>query len=305
MRSVAGRTDQAQTEGVDHSMNIRFGPAGNPERFYDEGGKSSLEMPAWLAAQGLTAYEYSCARGVRISDDAAQILGERAREHGIYLSIHSPYYSNLATPEAERQEKSMGYILQSVQKAAVMGAGRVVVHMGGAGKLTRAEGIALSKALLRRTLHEMENGHWADRVTLCIETMGKVNQLGTVEETLDVCRIDDRLLPVLDFGHINARGKGSLKTAEDFAAVMEQTECALGADRAKNCHIHFSKIEYTHMGERKHLTFADETYGPCFEPLAEVLARRGDTPVIICESAGTMADDALEMQRIYRQVKKG
>ncbi|MEE1043777.1 MAG: endonuclease IV, partial [Clostridia bacterium] len=69
---------------------VKFGTAGNPEIFYDEGGKSSLEMPKWLADIGLDAYEYQCGRGVKISDEAAQMLGERAKEHNIALSVHAP-----------------------------------------------------------------------------------------------------------------------------------------------------------------------------------------------------------------------
>ena len=284
-------------------MEIKFGPAGNSESFYEEGNKSSLQMPGWLAARGLDASEYACGRGVKSSDDAAAALGEQAREHGILLSLHSPYFSNLATPEPEKQDKSIGYIMQSVHAASVMGAGWVVVHMGSAGKLTRAEGISLSKRLLARVLAQMEEQGYG-QVTLCIETMGKVNQLGTVEETLEVCAMDERLLPVFDFGHINSREQGSLKTKQDFERVLDAAENRLGIDRAKIMHIHFSKIEYTHMGEKRHLTFADKEYGPEFEPLGEALYQRGYTPVIICESAGTMAEDALYMKRAYQEIKE-
>lgn len=284
-------------------MGIKFGPAGNSESFYEEGNRSSLQMPRWLAKRGLDAYEYACGRGVKISDDAAAALGEQAREHGILLSLHSPYFSNLATPDPEKQEKSIGYIMQSAHTAFVMGAGRVVVHMGSAGKLTRAEGISLSKKLLARVLARMEEQGYGG-VTLCIETMGKVNQLGTVEETLDVCAMDERLLPVFDFGHINAREQGSLKNKADFAALLEAAENKIGVDRAKQMHIHFSKIEYTHMGEKRHLTFADQEYGPEFEPLGEALFQRDYAPVVICESAGTMAEDALYMKRVYQTIKE-
>ena len=284
-------------------MEIKFGPAGNSESFYAQGFKSSLEMPKWLAEIGLDAYEYSCGRGVKISDDSAVRLGEEAKKWGIRLSVHSPYFSNLATPEPEKQEKSIGYIMQAVHAASQMGADRVVVHMGGAGKLTRAEGISLSKILVHRTLEKMDAEGYG-HVTLCIETLGKVNQLGTVAETLDVCSIDERLLPVFDFGHINSREQGSLKTVADYAAVLDAAEKKLGTDRAKIMHVHFSKIEYTHMGEKRHLTFADREYGPEFEPLGEVFYQRNYTPVVICESAGTMAEDALYMKQAYQKIKE-
>lgn len=277
-------------------MGILFGPGGNADRFFEEGNKSSLQMPKWLHGMGLDAYEYQCGRGVKISDDSAQTLGEEARKYGIALSIHSPYYINLATPDPQKQENSMGYILQSAHAAKQMGASRVVVHMGAAGKLTRAEGIALSKQLILRTLQEMDDRGYGE-VTLCLETMGKVNQLGTVEETISVCQVDDRLFPAIDFGHVNAREQGQMNIKD----ILDQLENGLGAERAKKMHVHFSKIEYTHMGEKKHLTFADTVYGPDFEPLADELVRRGGEPVIICESAGTQAEDALAMKQIYQE----
>ena len=135
-------------------------------------------------------------------------------------------------------------------------------------------------------------------VTVCLETMGKVNQLGSPEETADVCSVDERLYPCVDFGHVNAREQGSLRSAADFQRVVEVFEKKLGAERARGMHVHFSKIEYTHMGERKHLTFVDAEFGPDFEHFAEVILKKQMYPRIICESAGTQAEDALYMKNI-------
>jgi deoxyribonuclease-4 len=109
---------------------------------------------------------------------------------------------------------------------------------------------------------------------------------------------------VVDFGHLNARSIGSLfVTSDDYRRVFEYIGENLGADYAKNLHCHFSKIEFTGAGEKKHLTFADTVYGPEFEPLAKVLARDGYTPTIICESDGTQASDALEMKKMYERAR--
>ena len=274
-----------------------FGPAGNSASFYAAGMKSTLQAPAWLASLGLDAYEYQCGRGVKISDDACEILKSEACKHGIALSVHSPYYINIATPEDEKKDKSIGYILQTAKAAHIMGADRIVVHMGAAGKITRVEGIELSKALVRRALSEMDSCGLTD-VTVCLETMGKVNQLGSPEETAEVCSVDDRLYPCVDFGHVNAREQGSLDSPEAFERVVDIFEKKLGVDRARGMHVHFSKIEYTHMGERKHLTFEDMEYGPLFEHFAEIIVRKQMYPRVICESAGTQAEDALTMKKI-------
>ena len=66
---------------------VRFGTAGNPERFYDEGGKSSLEMPRWLSSMGLDAYEYQCGNGVRVGEEKAKLIGAEAAKHGITISL--------------------------------------------------------------------------------------------------------------------------------------------------------------------------------------------------------------------------
>lgn len=274
---------------------LRFGTAGCPEDFYSEGHKSALEIPAWLAERGLDAFEYQCGRGVHISSESAKRLGDEARRYNVRLSIHSPYYINISAVEEEKREKSFGYVMQTLTAARSMGADRVVVHMGALGGTTRAQAMERSKDFMRETLRRAEE-QGLGNIALCPETMGKMNQMGTVEEVAQLCAIDERLIPTLDFGHINARGQGSLVTMEDFAAVVGEIEKRLGEFRAKNFHSHFSRIEYTSGGERKHHTFADAQYGPEFAPLARLVAMRGLTPVFICESSGTQAADAAAMR---------
>lgn len=282
---------------------VKFGTAGNPEIFYDEGGKSSLEMPKWLANIGLDAYEYQCGRGVKISDEAAVILGEKAKEHNIALSVHAPYFTNISSVEPEKIDNTIRYILQAANAAHNMGAGRLVVHMGAAKDITRRYAMEISKTTIERTLNELDNAGLGD-VTLCMETMGKINQMGTIEEVMELCSMDERLLPTVDFGHLNARMQGALQTEEDFDHIIKYMEKKIGRERVGKFHAHFSKIEFTKAGEKKHLTFENTEYGPDFTPLAKVLARRKLSPVIICESAGTQSQDALIMKKIYEECLK-
>ena len=87
-------------------MSAKFGPAGNSEAF-SKVYKSSLNAPAWIAAQGLEHYEYQCGKGVHIGEDTARKLGQKALEAGVTLSIHAPYFINLANPEAESLQKTI------------------------------------------------------------------------------------------------------------------------------------------------------------------------------------------------------
>jgi deoxyribonuclease-4 len=276
-----------------------FGPAGSAQSFYDQGYKRSDQMPDYLSAMGLTAYEYQCGRGVNISDQKARLIGERFREKGIAISLHAPYYISLSGTEEAKRLKSIDYILQSAKAVSHMGGNRIVVHSGSASKITRQAAMELAADTVTRALKHLDD-HGLGHVHICLETMGKIGQLGTLEEVLTLCQIDERLLPCIDFGHLNARTLGGLKCYEDYEVVFEATENALGIDRLRRMHVHFSKIAYTKAGEQAHLTFEDSQYGPDFGPVAELTYKKSCRPVFICESAGTQAEDALTMMRMYQ-----
>ena len=281
-------------------MNLaeaRFGPAGSCERSAAEKIKSTEKLIEWLAAQGLNAFEYQCGRGVMVKEPKARLFRKKAEECGVKLSIHAPYFISLASAEEEKRLNSIQYIFQSAQAADWMGADRIVVHPGGLGKRSRAEATALAKVTLATAQQYLdENG--LEHIHICPEVMGKINQLGDLSEVLEFCTLDERMLPCVDFGHLNSRLQGSMS----YAAALDEIENKLGVDRLKTMHIHFSKIEYTSGGEKRHLTFADEVYGPAFEPLIEEIVRRGMTPTVICESSGTQTDDAMTMMAYYKEL---
>ncbi len=282
---------------------IRFGPSGNSDSFYEQGNNSSVAMPKWLAEMGLNAYEYQCSKGVNISEKKARELGEEARDHGIYLSIHAPYYINLASREEEKRQNSKKYILQTMQAASWMGAKRIVIHPGSCTGIERKDALNTAIDTLKGAIEEADRSGFKD-IYICPETMGKINQLGDLEEILELCSIDERLLPTLDFGHIHARGMGSLKSSEDFDNIFWQFENKLGVERLKSFHCHFSRIEFTGGGEKKHWTLDDIQFGPEFGLLAKALCRRRLSPVVICESRGVMAEDALRLRNTYESIRE-
>ncbi|MCR1897983.1 TIM barrel protein [Irregularibacter muris] len=283
-------------------MKIKFGPAGNSESFYNEGYKSSVDMPKWLENKGLGAYEYSCTKGIRFKEETGRKIGEQVKKHNIFLSIHAPYYINLGNPDPEMREKSKKYILDSLVAAKWTGAKRVVFHPGSRGKLTREKAFQIAKNTFQEVLDLVYKNNLED-ITLCPETMGKRNQLGTLEEILELCQLEDNIIPTIDFGHIHARNGGSLNHKQDFDDTIDMIENGIGIERTKAIHIHFSRIEFTDAGEKRHWTYQDNQFGPDFDPLAEVIIERDMHPIIICESKGTMAEDALTFKKIYRDVK--
>ncbi len=273
-----------------------FGPGGNSESFYDEGYKSTLQAPAWLRARGLDAYEYQAGNGLTAGTETLRKIGDAAAEAGILMSLHTPYFISLSGVVEEKRLKSIDYISRSLAAAEALRADTIVIHTGSAAKITREEAMRLAADTLARNLEV--NGNTSIRMGL--ETMGKINQLGTLDEVLTLCRELPTYHPVVDFGHLNARDLGGVfPTADDYRAVFDKIACTLGDEYAKHLHCHFSKIEYTNAGEKKHLTFEDTVYGPDFEPLAEAIVREGVCPRIICESAGTMAEDALSMKQMW------
>ena len=279
---------------------IKFGPGGNSKSFYDSGHKATTEAPKWLSEIGLDAYEYECGNGVNVTEPTAKKIGEEAKKYNISLSVHAPYFISLASEEEEKRQNSIKYIMGSLKVAKYMGATRIVVHPGGAGKRDRKDAFLLAMETMKNAVKVAKSEGYND-IYICPETMGKINQLGTVEEIIEMCKIDEILLPTIDFGHINARTMGGLKTEEDFYNIIKYIQNELGAERGNNFHVHFSKIEYTKGGEKKHLTFEDIEYGPDFTLLAKAMKKLKVTPTIICESAGTMAEDALTMKKIMEE----
>ncbi|MBO6301760.1 MAG: TIM barrel protein [Ruminiclostridium sp.] len=280
---------------------ISFAPGGNSDSF----GKRKFpeQLPEYLLSMGLNGYEVECGRGVRISEKTYELLPKLAADNGIYLTLHTQYFISLSSEKEETRLKSVDYILESARAAQRLGIRKLVVHSGSCAKMTREEALALAKDTLTRAQQALDSEGLTD-IIICPETMGKINQLGTLSEVIELCGIDERFLPCVDFGHLNARTLGGLKNESDYAAVLDEIENKLGHERLKHFHVHFSKIMYTDGGEKKHLTFADTEYGPQYEPLMEQFAKRALEPSIVCESDGTQAEDAAEMKRYYERVLK-
>jgi deoxyribonuclease-4 len=281
---------------------LLFGPSGNSDIFYSQGYKSSLEMPAWLSAMGLEAYEYSCTRGVRFGPENAQKLGSIAKEHNIKLSVHAPYFINFASIDPEMITKSEKYVFDTIEAAQYLCADRVVIHMGSPGKSDRKEAFERLYGNIYALVEKLKAIN--SKVHLCPETMGKKNQIGSLEEVLQVCLIDDSLIPTIDFGHLHAVDNGALKTKDDFKRIFEMILNKLGDKRGRLLHMHYSRIEYTLKGgEKKHWTYEHRQFGPDFEFLAECLLEYKIEGTLIAETMGTMAEDAVKLKSIYHKFK--
>ncbi len=164
--------------------------------------------------------------------------------------------------------------------------------------MTREQAMALAMETTRQAILALDEAGFS-HVRMCMETMGKLGQLGTLEEVMALCSLDERMLPCIDFGHLNARTQGGMAAKSDYLRVFETMEDAVGISRTREFHGHFSKIEYTAGGGKRHLTFEDLKYGPDFEPLLDICLQKNYFPTIICESSGTQAEDAKAMKEYY------
>ena len=283
---------------------ILFGPSGNSANFSDAGLKTSEQSATWVKNMGLDAFEYSFGRGVLMSEERALSIGKAFAENNVQLSVHAPYYINFANTDAEMIDKSIGYVINSAEMGRLMGAKRVIIHPASQGKDKRELALARTVDNFKRLTDVIYSLNMQD-VIYCPETMGKLAQIGTIEEIVEICKVDKIYIPTVDFGHVNAREGGSLKTKNDFVERLSYMIDGLGYETMKHFHVHFSKIQYSAKGEIRHLNFDDEVYGPNFEPLAEALIQLKLEPVIICESAGNQDRDALYMKNYYFSILKG
>ena len=280
-------------------MNAKFGPGGNSDAFRLAGFSSTLDAPMWLSDIGLDAYEYEAGNGLAAGAHTLAEIGKRAYENDIKMSYHTPYFISLSGIVEEKRLKSIDYIRQSIEAARLLGAETIVVHCGSCAKISRDEAMRLASDTLVRVAAGIDTYG----IKIGLETMGKINQLGTLDEVLELCRIDSCFVPVVDFGHLNARDLGGVfKTSDDYLRVFDKISSRMGGFTAENLHCHFSKIEYTSSGEKRHLTFADTVYGPDFEPFIEAIVKGKLSPTVICESAGTQSIDALSMKALYKSM---
>ena len=280
---------------------IKFGPSGNCESFFAAGYSHTEEAAAFVKVHGLNCFEYSFGRGVRMTEAKAISIGEAFQKAGVEISAHAPYFINFANPDDEMAAKSYGYVLDTAKALSLMAGKRVVFHPAAQGKATREEAVSLTEDRLKILRDYIYLNNMQD-MTFCPETMGKLAQIGTVEEIARFCKVDPVFTPCVDFGHINAREQGSLKTVNDYKSRLEYLIGELGKERMKNFHVHFSKIMYSAKGEVKHLTFEDEIYGPEFEPLAIALKELSLEPYIVSESAGMQTEEAVVMKKAYERL---
>ena len=278
---------------------IKFGPSGCCEQFAQLGYTKTIQAAAWLKSLNLDCFEYSFGRGVMIKSQTAEEIGKEFANNGIEISVHAPYFINLATQEDDKALNNHRYIFDSLRALRAFGGNRCVFHPGSPLKTPRDQAMKVLLGRFEEVL-KIKNNEGFEDLLLCPETMGKIAQLGNLEEVIAMCNIgDDNIVPCIDFGHLNSRERGLYFTKDDYKRTIDRLIDGVGESKTNRMHVHFSKIQYSSGGEVRHLTFDDTTYGPEYEPLMQVFADYKLNPYIVCESAGTQTRDALAMKKYY------
>lgn len=243
-------------------------------------GKGMEEAIRWLSKHGLHD-EVQFNRQVYMKPQVAKEVGELAEslKPKVKLSVHAPYYINLANPEKVAASKKR--ILDSADRAERMGADIVVFHPG----FYMNE----KKKAFERVLKACKEMVKKTSVPLGLETMGKQKQFGTIEECVEIAHQVPGCLPVVDFGHVYARQNGKI----NYEDVFER----LKSLKLKHYHTHFVCVEYGDPGnERYHLPISAKK--PDFKPLAKFIKKKKLDISIVCESP-LLEIDALKMLKYF------
>ncbi len=269
-------------------MKILLGPAGIPLSSKGEGTPAGVRK---VRETGLDAMEVEFTHGIQIKKEKAREVGEVAKETGVRLSVHAPYFVNLASAEPDKIGASKSRILRSCELASYMGAGPVVFHPGFYGRYTPQETYEFVKSGVLEITDKIRERGW--KVQIAPETTGKASQFGSLDELgMLLKEIRDKNCTLcLDFAHIWARYQGNV----DYGEIMNKVK------KLKHLHSHFSQIEYTDKGERRHLTFKDTMENPPVETVCKAILASEQDITIISESP-VLEKDSLKMRQVFENM---
>jgi len=297
---VIGTRKAEEDKGALMADRLRFGPAGVPPSF--RAMKAALsDVPRLLRGEGLDAIEYQAVRwGAKpqIKREDAEKLGLEAKKNDVWLSLHGSYFINFCGGK-DVIEASKQRLIACATAAEWMNAHIVVFHPGFYGKRPQKEVFRNCLEALKEVVETMRT-LGIKNLNIGPETMGKPSQFGSLDEIVSLCEGVEQTQPVIDWAHLHARDRGRFRTVDDFRRVIDEIENRLGTEAVRDVHCHFTKVEFTDKGEKRHHTMNEAEYGPDFTVLAKVIAEFKLKPVIISESP-ILDVDAIKMRDILQK----
>ena len=274
---------------------LNFAVAGSPNSTPKPGG--SVEGLKQAHRLGITAMELEWVQSVPKNPDRMEEIRKTSEEFGIYLTVHAPYFVNLNAKEKEKLEASKIRILAAMEMGQLAGAHSVCVHPA------FYLGMDLKEAYenVRKATDDIMTRANKKNLTinLAFETMGKGTQFGTLEEVLSLSK-EFGIYPCVDSAHMHARTNGKWNSAKEWGKMLDIYQKYLGKKSLKSVHMHFSGIEYTEKGERRHLPLKKSDAK--WKDFLKVLKKRGVEGSLICESP-LLEEDTLLMKKTYSRIK--
>ncbi|MBI2758758.1 MAG: TIM barrel protein [Chloroflexi bacterium] len=278
------------------TLSFRFGTVGSPIGTPKKPG-GSVGAIAFSKSIGLQAFELGWVQSVRVSEETCASIKQIASEQGVSLSVHAPYFINL-NATADEWPRSRKRLMDAAHYGNLAGVTDIIFHPGSYFERPPEEVLKIAIPRLKGCMDELRKA--GNPVTIRPETMGKSAMLGSFEDTLEMSRQIEGVLPCIDFAHLHARpGDGTMNTYDEWSMLLNAYQKAVGKAALKRLHIHLSGIEYGPKGEKNHLKLEEADLD--LEALLRALHNHGCAGRILCESP-IMEEDALNMKKAWMKV---
>jgi len=293
----------------------RFGVAGFPPNFFEsELRKKRENIFSWLETLGLDWIELQCTRGVKMKAEQAHLYRELAEQHGIGISIHGPYFISLASGDPDVVRRSRERILQCFALASELQSERIIFHPGYFPGNTEDDRHAAVDQIINE-LNALKNDI-PKGIYILPETAGKISQIGSLDEVLEICQRVEFAKPCIDLAHYHAFERGKLWTTQSVTDVFCKIKNRLGPEYLNHLHVHMYPVDFGPHGEKKHKAFDDYVefseqlsffqaphQGNRFFPRAEnfiaSIKELDIYPVTVCEAYNTQDVGAALMKKLY------
>ncbi|MEM0092295.1 MAG: deoxyribonuclease IV [Saccharolobus sp.] len=264
---------------------IYLGPAGIP---YASKKRNTIEGIKTVKELGLNAMEVEFVQGVRMSKDTAKETGQVAKELGIRLSVHAPYFINLCSDDQEKVEASKKRIIESADRAELMGADAIAIHIAFYEKDKAKECYEKVKSELGEVVDNARS-MGIKNVKFGVETMAKETAFGTLDEVISISKEIKGVIPYIDWAHTFARQGGQI----NYGEIIDRLVKELGLTHINS---HFESLE-NRKGKYVDEHVPIDYNSPPFEPLAKEILKRDISITLICESP-ELERDALKMKEV-------
>jgi len=269
---------------------LLFGTAGTPSSAVPRDSVTAVKR---LHELGLDCMELEYVRGTFPGEEKALEIAAAAREHGIRLSAHGPYFINLNAEEPDKREASRKRVVDTAYYGGLSGAESITFHAGFFLNQSPGSVYETIRVELKNLLATIKT--FDPAVDVRPELTGKPTQFGSLEELLALSNELEGVHPCIDWAHLYAR-TGGFNTAREFQSILDTVRSALGEKELKHMHMHVSGIEFGSKGEKKHLNLEECDFN--YRDLLGILKDNGVCGFLICESP-SLEDDALLLKNFY------